>query len=256
VLPLRHREAEEQGNLYALTTVWASNTTLNWIARDDVAAGRAVISQVSKRWSLRGYQLQHWNEMMSNALFDMYAGDVLSARRRVVEGFVPMSRSLLTKIQIVRFEVHELLARTALAAAGATSGTERKELLDTAEHHIAKLAREDLPWMNAITLVRRGCLRAARGDTDGAVREFRTAMTACDATELGLYAAATRVRLGGLLGSDEGRALRDEGLARLAAEEIKNPTAFVALFAPGDQNQDCAPFAHEQNIPSDSRRPS
>ncbi|MEO7093434.1 MAG: AAA family ATPase [Polyangiales bacterium] len=232
VLPLRHREAEEQGNLYALTTVWASNTTLSWIARDEVAAGRAVIAQVSKRWSLRGYQLQHWNEMMSNALFDIYSGDVLAARQRVVEGFVPMSQSLLTRIQIVRFEVNELLARTALAAAGATSGAERKELLDTAEHHIAKLAREPLPWMKAITLVRRGCLRAARGDSDGAVREFRAAMPACDATEIGLYSAATRVRLGGLIGGDEGRALRDEGRARLVAEEIKNPEAFVALYAP------------------------
>ena len=232
VLPLRHREAEAQGNLYALTTVWASNTTLHWIARDDVATGREVISQISRRWSLRGYQLQHWNEMMSNALFDMYSGDALSARRRVVEGWVPMSRSLLTKIQIVRFEVNELQARTAIAAAGATSGSERKELLATAEHHIAKLAREGLPWMKAITTVRRGCLRAARGDSDGAVREFRAAMTACDATELGIYAAASRVRLGALLGGDEGRALRDEGLARLAAEEIKNPEPFVVLYAP------------------------
>jgi hypothetical protein len=128
--------------------------------------------------------------------------------------------------------VNELQARTALAAAGATSGAERTELLDTAEHHIAKLAKEDLPWMKAITMVRRGCLRSARGDTEGAVRELRAALTACDATELGAYAAATRVRLGGLLGGDEGRALRDEGLARLAAEEIKNPEPFVTLYAP------------------------
>ena len=205
---------------------------MHWIARDDVDTGRAAIANVSRRWSLRGYQLQHWNEMMSNALFDMHSGDVLAARRRVVEGWVPMSRSLLTRIQIVRFEVNELLARTVLAAAGATSGAERKELLESAEHHVGKLAREGLPWMKAITGVRRGCRCAARGDTDGAAREFRAALIACDATELGAYAAATRSRLAALVGGDEGQALRDEGLARLAAEEIKNPKQFVALYAP------------------------
>jgi hypothetical protein len=191
-----------------------------------------VITSVSDRWSLRGYQIQHWNRMMSNALFDMYAGDVLSARRRVVEAYEPMSRSLLTKIQIVRFEVNELLARTALAAATATTGTERDELLASAQRHIEKLAKEGLPWMKAITSVRRGCLSAMRRDTEGAVRHFRAAVTACDAAEIGLYAAVSRVRLGELLGGDEGRAVRDAGLAKIAAEEIKKPDRFVALFAP------------------------
>src|SRR5262249_14461474 len=202
------------------STVWATNSALSWIARDDVAAGRAAITDVNKRWSLRGYQLQHWNEMMSNALFDIYSGDMLSARRRVVEGWGPMSRSLLTRIQIVRFEVNELQVRTALAAARATTGEERDRLLEIAERYIEKLAREGRPWMKAITTVRRGCLRAARGNTDQAVREFRAAVSASDATEIGLYSAAARVRLGELLGGDEGRALRDDGLARLAAEEI------------------------------------
>jgi eukaryotic-like serine/threonine-protein kinase len=232
VLPLRLREAEQQGNLYALTTVWASNSTMHWIARDDVAGGRSVINRISEQWSLRGYQLQHWNQMQSNTLFDLYAGDVLSARARVVEGWVQMSRSLLTKIQVVRFEVNELQARTALAAASATTGSERTRLLDTAAHHIERIAREHLPHMKAITTVRRAGLCAARGDRDGAVREYRAALTACDATELGAYAAAARVRLGELLGGDEGRVLRDDGQARLAAEDVKKPESFVALYAP------------------------
>ncbi len=232
VLPQRLNEAEQQGNLYALSTVWASNSTLNWIARDDVAAGRDAITKVSDRWSLRGYQVQHWNKMMSNALFDMYSGDMLSARRRVVEAWEPMSRSLLTKVQIVRFEVNELQVRTAIAAARVTTGAERDQLLATAGHYIGKLAKEGLPWMNAITNVRRGCLLAARGDTVGAEREFRAAVAACDATELGLYAAVSRVRLGALVGGDEGQALRDAGLAKLAAEEIKKPESVVTLYAP------------------------
>jgi hypothetical protein len=122
--------------------------------------------------------------------------------------------------------------RTAIAAATVTTGSERDKLLDTARHHIDRMAKEGLPWMKAITAVRRGCLCAARGDNEGAIRELRVAITASDATELGLYAAVSRVRLGALVGGDEGQALRDDGVARLVAEEIKNPDRFVALYAP------------------------
>ncbi|HEX5062451.1 MAG TPA: AAA family ATPase [Kofleriaceae bacterium] len=232
MLPARLHEAQLQGNLYAVWALASTVSVLHWIARDDVAGGRAAVDRISERWSLRGYQIQHWNEMQSNALLDIYAGDVREARRRLEDGWVPMSRSLLTKIQVIRFEVNELHVRTALAAARVSSGSEREQLLKIAEHHTDKLAREGLAWTDAITTLRRAGIRNAREDADGAVREYRAAVTACDAAELGMHAAAARVRLGALLGGDEGGALREAGLANLRAEEVKQPDAFVALFAP------------------------
>ena len=76
MLPARLHEAELQGNLYAVWALPASISVLHWIARDDVAGGRAAVVPISERWSLRGYRIQHWNEMASNALLDLYAGDV------------------------------------------------------------------------------------------------------------------------------------------------------------------------------------
>ncbi len=227
MLPERLREAELQGNLYAVCALPASISVLHWIARDDVDGGRAAIARILERWSLRGYQVQHWNEMASNALLDLYTGDAAGARRRVEEGWVPMSKSLLTRVQIVRFEVHELQARTALAAA---QGSER--YLKIAEHHTAKLGKEGMAWTDAIATLRRGGICAARKDTDGAVRELRAAVASCDASALGLHAASARVRLGEQLGGDEGAALRDAGLAALRAEDVRNPERLVALFAP------------------------
>lgn len=232
MLPERLREAELQGNLFAVCALPASISVLHWIGRDDVAGGRAAIARILERWSLRGYQIQHWNEMASNALLDLYAGDVKGARRRVEEGWVPMSKSLLTKIQIVRFEVGELQARTALAAALVSTDSERERLLKIAEHHTVKLGHEHMGWTDAIATLRRGGIRAARKDVDGAVRELRAAVTSCDASALGLHAAAARVRLGELLGGDEGAALKEAGLTALRAEDIKNPDGIVALYAP------------------------
>jgi hypothetical protein len=104
--------------------------------------------------------------------------------------------------------------------------------LQIAEAHTEKLGRERLAWTDAITSLRRAGIRDARGDAGGAVREFRAAVTACDAAALGLHAAAARVRLGELVRGDEGNTLRDAGLAALRAEEVKNPDAFVALYSP------------------------
>ncbi len=232
MLPGRLHEAELQGNLYAVCSMPASIAVIHWIGRDDVAGGRAAIARILERWTLQGYQVQHWNEMASNALLDLYTGDVKGARRRVEEGWVPMSKSLLTKVQLLRFESHELQARTALAAA-LDDRSERERYLKIAEHYAGKLGREGMAWTDAIATLRRGGIRAARGDTDGAVRELRAAVASCDAAALGLHAAAARVQLGGLLGGDEGAAVRDAGLGALRAEDIKRPEAIVALFAPG-----------------------
>ncbi|HEY5947604.1 MAG TPA: hypothetical protein VIV40_19000, partial [Kofleriaceae bacterium] len=232
MLPARLHAAQQQGNLYAVWALPATISVIHWIARDDVAGGRAAVERISERWSLRGYQIQHWNEMHSNALLDIYAGNVRGARRRLEEGWVPMSRSLLTKIQVIRFEVNELQARTALAAARVSSGSEREQLLQIAEHHTDKLGREGLAWTNAIATLRRAGIRSVRGEVEGTVRELRAAVTACDAAELGMHAASARVRLGTLLGGDEGEELRDAGHAALRAEDVKNPDAFVALYAP------------------------
>jgi len=232
MLPKRLHEAELHGNLYAVWALPASISVLHWLSRDDVAGGRAAIARINERWSLRGYQIQHWNEMASNVLLDLYLGDARRARRRIDDGWAPMSKSLLTSIQLVRFEVHELQARTALAAALSLEGSERARYLSVAERYTAKLGREGMAWTDAIATLRWAGIRAARGDRDAAVRDYCAGLAACSSQGLGLHTAAARVRLGDLLGGDEGAALRDAGLAALCAEEVEQPERMVALFAP------------------------
>ena len=232
MLPARLHEAELQGNLYAVWALPATISIVHWIARDDVAAGRAALQMSSERWSLRGYQIQHWNAMASNALLDLYAGDIHSAHQRLTDGWEPMRRSLLTKIQIIRFEVNELRARAAIAVAKVSSGAERDALLALAAQQTERIGKEGHAWTNAIATLRRAGVCEVRGDSAGAIREYRAAVEQCDGAALGMHAAAARVRLGGLVGGDEGAALRDGAIAFMRAEEVKNPEALVALYAP------------------------
>jgi tetratricopeptide (TPR) repeat protein len=232
MLPARLHEAQLQGNLYAVWALPATISMVHWIARDDVAGGRAAVDMVSDRWSLRGYQIQHWNAMASNALLDIYAGDVHAAHKRLEVGWEPISKSLLTKIQIIRFEVTELRARAALAAARASTGDARERLLVFAEQQTEKIGKEGLAWTNAITTLRRAGIRHARGDTDGAIRDYRAAIAECDAADLGAHAAAARVRLGEILENEEGIELRERAFATLLAEDVAKPEKLVALYAP------------------------
>lgn len=232
MLPERLQQAELTGNLYAVCALPASIVVLHWIARDDLAGGRAAIAKILERWSLHGYQIQHWNEMASNALMDLYEGNALGARKRVEEGWVPMSKSLLTQVQLIRFEVNELQARTAVAAALVSPRGERERYLKIADEYTKKMAKEDLDWTNAILTLRRAGIAQARGDRDLAVREYRAAVAACDRTALGLHAASARVRLGELVAGDEGAKLVEAGTAALSIEDIRSPAKMVALFAP------------------------
>jgi hypothetical protein len=48
-----------------------------------------------------------------------------------------------------------------------------------------------------------------------------------------LYAAAARVRLGALLGGDEGAALQRSASAFMERQRVKEPARMVNLLAPG-----------------------
>jgi hypothetical protein len=52
-------------------------------------------------------------------------------------------------------------------------------------------------------------------------------------TDMGLYAAVSRRRLGSILGDGRGKALSDSADAWMRDQKIKNPAGFTAMLAPG-----------------------
>jgi hypothetical protein len=76
----------------------------------------------------------------------------------------------------------------------------------------------------------RACVRDARAAA-GPI-PFAAAATRLEAAELRVFAAAARYRQGERTGGDEGKRLRDEAVAWLAGQGIRDPLRIIRSHAP------------------------
>src|SRR5262245_35198983 len=93
------------------------------------------------------------------------------------------------------------------------------------------LEQESAAWGQALGCLLRACVRAMRpraGEPD----LFATAAARLEAADLGVFAAAARYRQGERTEGDEGQRLRDEALAWLAGQGVRDPLRMIRSHAP------------------------
>ena len=105
-------------------------------------------------------------------------------------------------------------------------------LLRSAERDARRLDREGMAWSKALAHPIRAGVAAARGDTSRAATLFAEAVTQLEAVDMNLYAAASRRRLGEILGGDEGRAQVERADSWMRQQGIQNPARMADVFAP------------------------
>ena len=127
-------------------------------------------------------------------------------------------------------------ARSALGAArqlARSQPSEVERLLTEAERDTQQLARERMPWADAVASLLRAGVASARGSVAVAELELARAADELDGVSMELYAAAARHRRGQLLGGDAGAALIESAEAWFAGQGVKAPAALVAMMTPG-----------------------
>ena len=107
-----------------------------------------------------------------------------------------------------------------------------RPLLRSAERDARRLEREGMAWSTALALPIRAGVAAARGDASRAATLFADAATRLEAVDMNLYAAASRRRLGEILGGDEGRAHVEQADSWMRQQAIRNPARMAEVFAP------------------------
>ena len=221
--------ALEQGNLFAATDL---RTRMNpvWLAADDPDRARAEVISALTTWPREGFHLQHYSSLVALAQIELYTGDYEVAWKHIEGQVRPLEKSMLLRIQGLRIEAKYLRARLALATA---AGSERGRRLRIAEDLAKSIANEKMSWSNPLALLIQAGLARRRGDDSRAAALISQAIEGFVASDMALYAAVARRRLGEIIGGDQGGELIKKAGEWMNQQQIKNPVAVTNLMAPG-----------------------
>ena len=215
-IPALLREAEARGDLYAVTSLKSGLSNVSLLAAGDPSGARAAVREVMQRWSATSFHFQHYWALLSEGLIDLYERTPAEGWARLEAGWPALKGSQLLRIQNVRIEASFLRARLALATGR----------LDVAAKALRLLEREDIGWARGFALL----IRAAAAPQPGEL--LSQALTCFDQEGMGLFAAATRLRLS----ATQEVPLRDANAraatAWMAAQGIVDPERMTAVLIP------------------------
>ncbi len=229
--PVVLKEALERGDRHMVTNLSTFVMSTLRLAADDPDLAEATLRQALGQWTQQGFHIQHNEWFGAEVQIRMYRGNYKDAWNFLTTRYVPsLARSHLTRIQRLRIFFYDRRARCALAAA--IGAADSRPLLRSAERDARRLDREGMAWSKALAYPIRAGLAAARGDTSRAASVFAEAVTQLEAVDMNLHAAASRRRLGEILGGDEGRAQMEGADSWMRQQGIQNPARMADVFAP------------------------
>jgi serine/threonine protein kinase len=228
-VPLRVREAEEHGDLYAgLDPVCRPG--IFWLAADEPEVARRAVRQVMDRWSLQGFHFQHYLEMFAENQVDLYLGRWASAWRRADERWEPMKKAFLLRIPFVKLEALHLNGRCALAAA--LGGGDRNLAL-RAERNAREIEKEKTPWAMPFATALRAGVAAVRGQKEAAADLLAQTSRGFEKGEMLLYARAADYRRGMLTGGAGGAGIVGSAEEWLRGRGVKDVPRLLDVLMPG-----------------------
>jgi hypothetical protein len=231
-VPVRLREAEERGDLYATVSHATGLPNLVWLAADDPDTARARCREALARWSQRTFHVEHWWATHADGQTALYRGDPAAAHAAVTGVWGELRSSLLLLVQLTRLEAIHLRARAALALGRARPG-ERRARAREAEADARRMAAERMAWSDPLAALLRAGAASLGGNLAAADDLLAGAIRGLDAADMALYAAAARWQRGRVLSGEEGRALLAGAEASMRREGIVAPARFAAMLAPG-----------------------
>ncbi len=224
------QQAEDRGDVFTATTQRIGLATTRWLMEDAPARAMEELDAGMRMWSHReDFHMQHLFELTGRVEILLYQGDGVEAWQRVEGRWKAIVGSHLLRIQYLRIEAHWARARAALAASRAGNS---EALLAEAASDARKLHKEHAPWAAALaTLIEAGIARA-RGQREAAIGLLRSAEKQLEALDMPGFVAATRRRLGELIGGTVGDELILTGDEALTTRDVKAPLKFAAMLAP------------------------
>jgi eukaryotic-like serine/threonine-protein kinase len=221
-------EAEARGNLHGFTMLVTLNRCTIDLAAGQVDSCRAELQRLMQACPAE-WHLQHAFALGAHVLLDLYTGGD-AAHHRLADAWPRLSHQLILSSD--RFRIFFLFVRgVAALSAVLRDDTDLPARLKIVRACARRLARERLVDAIAGAHMLRGQLAVYHGELETAVREYRAAAELW--ARVGMYGGRiANLRLGELLGGDEGAALIADCMRWARDEGIRDPERFFRVCAP------------------------
>lgn len=229
--PALVRESRDRGDRDAVTNLNTYAMAVTRLADGEPAQALADLDRARLRRSGHGYRASDATALRARVAIELYQGKAAAALRRARDDQPSYRRSHLRGVQLLRVQHEETLARCLLAASDLEA--EPEALVLEAEALAIGLGREGVAWAEAHSVLLRAGVAARRGESPAAVALLKDAAARYEAADMRVHAAAATRALGRYFGPTLGRGEVERADAVLAAEGVRDPTAFAAVFAPG-----------------------
>ncbi len=233
LLPVRLREAEDRGDLWAAFNLRTGHVNAAWLARGDVARARRLAGEAASNLSTRGFFVHHYYDLLAHTQIALYEGDVAAARQLVLAHWPAFTGSMLTRVHQVRAFAWHLRARTAVAAAAYASAAEQPPLLREARQIAKRLRREGAAWCTALALAIEAGATTVSGPAEAARAALATAQHALEAADMQLHAAALRHLASAHYDGEVGTRLGADTHEWFAERSVPEPAKLAFMLVPG-----------------------
>jgi len=231
-VPRYLEDARARGDRYMTTNLRVRVSYLAQLAVDDVPGAREELARAMEEWSNpRGFQNQHWWNLLGQAQIHLYASRGEAAWDLVTESWPALSRSFALRIQLIAILAHALRGRAALAAAA--DGRTPEPLIRIAEGDAGWIERERMPWAAPLASLLRAGIATFRADPREILGKLEEAETGYEAADMRLLASVCRLRRGQLLGGQKGGTLIVAGATFIAGQGIRSHERMADMLAPG-----------------------
>jgi len=227
------RDAHNRGDLFAASGMVLGLGNFPILNREGPQMAGLAVDEILRQWSVDGYHLQHYWALLARANIDIFIGKPEMAMERIQKDWNRLRNHLLMLIPAVRNESRFLRARTELSMANLEKGERKRDLIRKALEDSRKLARQGLKWTQATSQLVAAGARMQEGRPEAALEALRAAIVLLDECGMRLYASAARIRMGQVLGGDEGQSLENEGFSYMKSQNIRNPPAMLEILTPG-----------------------
>jgi hypothetical protein len=229
--PKLMKEAHARGDLHGLVNLLFFAVPILSMAADRAEQGYQELSEELYRWTRQGTHVPQVNAIATSIYLLLYLGKEKAGQQTASELSKTMEQSQLYRVQHMRMSTCEVTARVQLATAKEAKNP--ATYLKLAVRNAVRLQSEKRQDGRALATLIRAQVANIQGDLDTAKTLLEQAMSGFVACEMGLFAAASRRRLGQLLGGEKGRSLMADADTWMTARGVRNPARMAAVYAPG-----------------------